>query len=214
MTALKWLKSDLGQTSLVLWFFSLGVLVLMHILHSTDPWDRVTFHPAFLAVMPLLVASVPWLYTKPASGDARNRRGDTARSALILWISSLVIFTFPLRLRNEYWAPVVHNPIFLALAPVLIAGIALIRPLPIAIRTDAPPRPATLMPNQISSGIVACILAVLLLIGLLYLFNNRSFNVNHAPVLWPNLIVGSALAAAILRLRYLLRLRIQNNAED
>jgi len=201
---LKWLKSNTGQTSIALWFAYFFGLVLFHKIKPSDSWDRVTFHPAFLILMPLLAAAIPWLQTKPAS-EPEDPRRDTLRSMAIYWIFSVVVFSFPLSRRREQWAFLVHNPVFLAVAPLLIACIAFIRPLPISIRTAAPP-PAheTLTRKQVSSGIVACIAAMLLFGGVFWLINTPSLNTNHMPVLWPDIFITACIVGFLLRVRYLL----------
>jgi hypothetical protein len=205
-----------------LWLIYLVCLVVMHKVQPDDPWNQMLYRPVFLIFAPILVACVPLLATKPdRSGrtdsveddDSWNLPyrakwidSDTVRRVLLVWLVSLVVFASPHGLRAPYWDPVMHQPLFLLIAPLMLACIPLLAPWPIPIRSEVVQTSPPLNRARVWKGITACIMLVLILIGMLVLINDLPSRQNSMSVLWPNLFFGGGIIAFVLRALYFVKL--------
>ena len=216
---MKRITSHTVQSMFVYWLGYLAFLVLMHILRPDDPWNKVFFSPGFLIVVPLLVACIPLLLTKSERGvptdDVEDENGwnrlrgtrrinsNTGRRMLLAWVVSLVTFASPLRVWTEKLYPFLHRPLFLIIAPLVVACI------PLLYQGTVPARCATAEKDPFSRGsfvwrgIIGCSIGVLLLIGALFLINSLPHN--KMSSLWPNVLFGGTLLAAILRILYFIK---------
>lgn len=225
MHRMKRIKSSTVQTMFLYWLGYLTFLVARHLTDPGDPWNKVFFHPAFLIFVPLLVACIPLLLTKPKQSvstddvDDENswnlpRRTrwinpDTARRMLLAWVVSLVMFVSPLRESISYLYPILHQPLFLMIAPLLVACI-----IPLFVRRTVPTRRAVAETNPLSSRsfiwrcIVGSSMGFVLLIGALFLVNSLPHN--NASPLWLNVLFGSGLIAIVVRIRTYVKLLKQS----
>ena len=175
--------------------------------------------PDVTASAPLVVACIPWVGTKPAeTGDAddegrtygRRRRRfvvpDKTRRAVMVWLVALVVFASPLSPRYSHLGPVIHQPVFLIFAPLLFACISLMIPGGVPVRRDVASREPPLSRSRAWSGIAACLVSIAILVGLLIVINDRSLLGGSANALWPDVLYGGCILAALLRIRYLVKL--------
>lgn len=220
------IKSDTLQSMAGLWLAYLLALVLMHRLQPGDPWTAMITRPVSLVVVPLLVACIPALARKPkqvtgklsATVDSGERssvgtstdRSDIVRRMVLVWLVSLAVFAFPFgtnTLRGMIWAPIFHKPIFLILAPLLLACIPLLFPsLTFFKRYSAPAADPALSRSRIWNGIVSCSLGIVMAIGVLLLINDSSLTRHDGSSLWPNVFFTIWLIAALWRGLYFVKL--------
>jgi hypothetical protein len=204
-----------------LWLVYLVFLVMMHSLQPNDPWNQTLARPVFLISGPLLVACVPLLATKRARRTTtdyedgsdwnlpRNAKwidSDAVRRMALVWLVSLAVFASPHGLRAPYLDPIMHQPLFLLVAPLVLACIPLLAPWPIPIRCEAVQTGSSLGRARVWNGITACVMLAVILIGMLVLINVRSLLQSSMSVLWPNVFFGGGLIAAIMRIGYLVKL--------
>jgi hypothetical protein len=213
---MKWIKSNTGQSMFALWLASLVCLVVMHKLQPDDPWNQMLSQPAFLIFAPLLVACIPLLATKPSPGEDDGRwnlrpkpkwiNSDTVRRVLLVWLISLVVFASPHGVWASYLNPVMHQPLFLLIAPLMLACIPLLAPWPIPIRSEVVQTGPPLSRSRVWSGIAACLMLIVILIGMLVLINEQPSRQNSMSVLWPNLFFGGGIIAFVLRFWYFVKI--------
>ena len=218
----KWITWDTARNMFVAWLACLLFLNVMHMLSPDDPWADMLYRPVFLIVMPLLAACVPLLAAGPeraAIDDAEDEddenfsRGnkptttDTLRRVAMVWLASLLIFASP---HSEYyaalWDPIVHRAAFLIFAPLLLACIPALVPIPVRPRRAVPHTNPPLSRSIIGRGIVSCVVLALLAIGALLLINDTSLGQGHGSPLWVNLCFSIALLAALWRGCYFVKL--------
>lgn len=222
---MKRIKWDTLQSMFGLWLGYLLALVLMHKLQPGDPWTAMMTRPVSLVFAPLVVACIPALARKPkwvtkenyADDDSREDfsdganmgRSDIVRRMVMVWLTSLAVFAFPLgtnTLRGMIWAPVFHDPVFLAVAPLLLACIPLLFP---SLTFKQPAVPATEAPLnrlRIWKGIVSCFMFAMIAISVLLLINDSSLTRHDGSSLWPNVFFTIGLIAASWRGLYFVKL--------
>lgn len=135
-------RSDLLQTVLALWLATLFCILVLHYVAPNDPWVTKLARPIFLVIAPIVVACIPVLAARSISKRrGANEEGDidedrsrmfggiqagTVWRMATVWLVSLVIFASPhggtpMSAFDFVW----HNPLFLIVAPLLLACIPL-----------------------------------------------------------------------------------------
>lgn len=117
------------QVSIGLGVSYLAVLELAHFAKPADPWNKMLVKPAFVVILPLLVACVPLLADGLGSSTIPNHRSghyDTTRRMLATWLISLLVFISPHYFGTASLDPVVHTAWFLGLAPLLLGLLPLV----------------------------------------------------------------------------------------
>ena len=137
----KGIDSNTAQNMGAVWLITLVVLGLPHFIHlpNGDAWDEALSRPAGLILGPLLAACIPLIARKQSqaarselvndeSGESSrsgmNIRPSTVWKMLLTWLTVLVIFAVPHNLDS--WDPILHRPLVLIVAPLLIGCIPLI----------------------------------------------------------------------------------------
>lgn len=135
---MKGIDSSTAQSMGAVWLITLVVLGLPHFvpIHSGDAWDAALSRPAGLILCPLLAACIPLIGSKQSqaarselleaqsSRSGMNIRPSTVWKMFMTWLIALVIFAVPHNLDS--WDPILHRPVFLIVAPLLIGCIPLI----------------------------------------------------------------------------------------
>lgn len=180
-------QSDLLQTVFALWLATLFCILVLHYVAPKDPWVTMLTRPIFLVIAPIVVACTPLLAARSISkrrgadeeGDLYEDRSrifggietTTVWRMALVWLVSLAIFASPHRgTTMEAFDFVWHNPVFLIVAPLLLACIPLpsvstrLRRWGISYRPITDDSPYSLWRGLIASFILAGIL-ILCLIG-------------------------------------------------
>lgn len=215
------IKSGTVQSMVALWLFFLVFLIVMHRLQPGDPWTSMMARPIVLVFVPLLVACVPLLTRQSKRGvdsvdddedvrrAAKPGRLDIARRMALVWIVSLVVFALPLgtnTLTGTVWDPLFHRPVFLIVAPLLLACIPLLFPKATLVRRRMPAEGAALARSRAWSGVVGCLMGAVIAGAVLLLVNDKSLAHSGASRLWPNIAFTIALVAALMRAWYFVKL--------
>ena len=229
---MKWIKSKTAQNMFGLWLAYLLFLILMHKLQPNDPWTSMLARPVFLVLAPLLVACIPLLAATPKQaaredyvedgsrvylpGRTKPGRSATVRKMTLVWLVSLVVFALPIgnNTLRGIWAPLFHNPIFLLVAPLLLACIPWFFP-----RLAFPQRAACTTNPPLSrfllwKGIVACIILAALVVGVLLLVNDSPLTHHDGSGLWPNILFTIALFALLARGWYFIKLLRKSHTDS
>ena len=219
MNAVRWIRSDFGQSVLALWGGYLLFLILMHVVRPDDPWNRVFFNPVFLVVVPVLAGCIPVVGTKPEWveddldsaadwGFARKPRRslpDAVRRFLMVWLATLIIFISPHGMRASYIDPLVHRAGFLVLAPLWLAAISLFTPWRILPRSFAPPQAPVLSRAAAWNGIVSCVVLAVMIVGALLVIYDTVTPATRMNAMWRGIFFVACLIAVLMRARYFVR---------
>ena len=144
---MKPLTPGTGQKMVIVWAAYLLFLLFMHMMNPNDRWAAMFCRPIFLVLAPLFVACLPLLAALPTQqgvnasrlqhagggevySDDRRTAWNKVRKMVMAWLASLVIFASPhgttmLGLLDS----VLHRPVFLIVAPLLLAGFPLMAPI-------------------------------------------------------------------------------------
>jgi len=136
LNIMKWLKSNLVQNTFAIWAMLMMGLVVFHFTEPDDPWVHRVTQPLVLILGPLLLAGV-WLFatwpaptvieddgTDPRPREKRILRMALLRKMALIWVISFAVFGMPHSMfRGGLFDPLFHNPAFLLIAPLALAGI-------------------------------------------------------------------------------------------
>jgi len=210
------IKSGTVQSVFAVWVAYLLFLIVMHRLQPNDAWATMFARPLLLIIAPLLAAGIPVLAACPAPSVTVNREdgnppaerrptnSDTTRRMAMVWLASLVVFASPhgATLISSF-DPVFHHPAFLIFAPLLLACLPLLFPVPVRSRraplyrfrtTTISPLDRIRFRNQI---IVGSFLIILDICGLVTVNDPTSphHDGSNTPV---NLFLGVGVAVLVL----------------
>jgi hypothetical protein len=219
---------DLALTVFALWLAALLGILVMHYVNPGDPWVAMLARPSSLVFAPLIVAAIPLLAVK-SDREAAEDYGDdddssnferkprweksgTLRKMALLWLLSLVVFGSPHFLGEARLDFILHNSLFLIVAPLLLACLPLFVRDPTLRRWGISCRPrAGLSSSFLWQGLISSIVMAPILVLCLIGVNSMKHAVGKISV---NIAIGILLAGdlyvlqkAVKQLRNRRRLR-------
>lgn len=205
------IRSNTAQNTFALWLAYLVFLVAMHVVGPNDAWAAMFYPPWVLLLAPLAVASIPLLMPRVKqsadedfAGERQPTRTDTLRRMAMTWLAALVVFGSPHGPQGttltSMMDPVLHRPAFLIFAPLLLAFLPVLIPVPVRAKRPSISAPvqsrAQTWKGLVSGGIMAVILVISLLV-----LNQPDFLPENGSKLMPNAVLGLFLVGDLWAMR-------------
>jgi hypothetical protein len=120
------------------------------------------------------------------------------KRALLVWLATLLMFVFPLPVTADYWRALFQQPLFLVIAPIVLAGLSLLFPVKDGLDADEARFGDSYRPERSRSGTwtgIVCSVILMLFVGCVLLLANADTSRPSAEFTHRlNIVCGMALA--------------------